>query len=142
MIPDLKGIGLFINDILHVSGNEVIKLCQNGAILVDIREDYETAARIFAIENTIFIPYSSLKDCFNELPDDKLLIIADSVGLRSKEAVIFLKNCGFKHVLNLAGGIVDWERAGYKVNKNPSEMLHGQCACMLKTNKGRKVKFK
>lgn len=117
MIPDLKGIGLVIDNMVHVSGNEVIQLCQKGAILVDIREDYETAARRFAIDNTIFVPYSILKQNYNDLPKDKLLIIADGVGLRSKETVQLLKNNGYKHVVNLAGGIVDWEREGYKVIK-------------------------
>jgi rhodanese-related sulfurtransferase len=142
MIPDLKGIGLVIDGMVHVSGNEVIQLCEKGAILVDIREEYETAARRFAIENTIFFPYSVLKQNYNDLPKDKLLIIADGVGLRSKEAVLLLKNNGYSHVINLAGGIVDWEREGYKVIKNKAEMFHGQCACMLKSNTGRKADFK
>lgn len=45
-------------------------------------------------------------------------------------------------LVNLAGGIVDWEREGYKVIKNKAEMLHGQCACMLKSITGRKADFK
>lgn len=142
MIPDLKGVGIIINGIVHVSGNEVIELCSNGAILVDIREEYETAARRFSVENQILLPNSSLMDHFIELPQDKLLIICDSVGLRSKEAVIFLKSQGFINVINLAGGIVDWERGGYPVNINPAEMMHGSCACMLKNIKGKKMNFK
>ena len=142
MDPGLKGIGIIINGMVHVSGNEVIQLCNKGAFLVDIREEYETAARLFDIENQIVFPKSTLSECFDKLPFDKLLIIADSVGLRSKEAVIFLKDHGFANVINLAGGIVDWERAGYPVLINPAEMMHGSCACVLKNIKGKKLHFK
>ena len=142
MIPDLAGKGITINDIVHISGNEVIELCEQGAVLVDIREENETAARIFDIKNLILLPNSVFKHNYDLLPKDKLLIIADGVGLRSKETVVFLKSNGFAYVINLAGGIVDWERAGYKVIKNPSEMLHGQCACMLKSDTGKKFGFK
>lgn len=142
MIQDVTRIGITIKGMVHVSGSEAIELCEKGAILVDIREETETAARQYAVENMILLPNSVLEQLYTELPRDKLLIIADGVGLRSKEAVLFLKKQGFKHVINLAGGIVDWERAGYKVRTNPDEMLHGQCACMLKSNTGKKFNFK
>ncbi len=142
MITELKNIGFEIDNIIHLSCEEVITLCKDGAILVDIREEFETVARQFAVKNMILLPNSILKAHFNELPHNNLLIIADSVGLRSKAAVLFLKDQGFNLIANLAGGIVDWERAGYKVNKNPAEMLHGQCACMLKSNTGKKFDFK
>jgi rhodanese-related sulfurtransferase len=141
MIPDLKGLGIIINGLVNVSGNEVIILCKNGAILVDIREEFETAARQFGIENHILFPNSSLMYHFIELPQDKLLIIGDRVGLRSKEAVIFLKNQGYINVTNLAVGIVDWERGGYPVYVNPAEMMHSSCAYMLKNIKGKKIAF-
>jgi rhodanese-related sulfurtransferase len=129
---DLKGRGNQINGIVHLTVDEVIELMQEGAVLVDIREEFETGSRQFDLEPVIFIPNSELKNYYSELPHDRFLIIADSVGLRSKEAVCFLMEHGYEHVLNLAGGIVDWERAGFSVIKDPKLMMHGQCACMLK----------
>lgn len=143
MIPDYQNIGNKIDDIIHIGVKEVLELFKNENVyLVDIREEYETAARQFDVIRVIFSPRSELNENYNSLPKDCLLIIADSVGLRSKEAVIFLKEKGFKHVLNLAGGIVDWERSGHSVIINPAETLHGQCACMLRSNTGRKTDFK
>jgi rhodanese-related sulfurtransferase len=143
MIPDYQKLGHKIDDIIHVGGNEVIELCKNDSVfLIDIREEYETAARQFDIDKVIFIPNSELKESYISLPHNCLLIIADSVGLRSKEAIAFLMEKGYKHVINLAGGIVDWERSGFNVIINPSETLHGQCACMLRSNTGRKPNFK
>ena len=143
MIPDYQNIGNKIGEIIHIGGKEVLELCKNNSVyLIDIREEYETAARQFDIERVIFLPNSELEETYNNLPQDFLLIIADSVGLRSKEAVLFLKEKGYQHIINLAGGIVDWERSGFNVIINPSETLHGQCACMLRSNTGRKSNFK
>ncbi len=142
MMLDSKNKGMKIAGILHFTARETIELCENGAVLVDIREEYETAARQFSVKNLIFLPNSEFNEHFNELPKDKFLIFADSVGLRSKEAVKFLLKNGFDNIGNLAGGIVDWERGGYKVITDSSEMLHGQCTCMLRTDKGKKIGFK
>ncbi|HAN79112.1 MAG TPA: hypothetical protein DCQ31_15775 [Bacteroidales bacterium] len=142
MIPDYKNGALIISNIVHFSAREAIDWCSKGAILLDIREEYETCARQFSVANCEFMPNSELKTHYKELPADQLLIIADSVGLRSKEAVIFLQKEGFEHTANLAGGIVDWEREGFPVITNPAEMLHGQCACRLRTNSGKKINYK
>jgi predicted sulfurtransferase len=66
------------------------------------------------------------------LPQDKYLIFADTVGLRSKEAVVLLKDKGFKKIANMAGGIVDWERDGFPLKANIEERLSGSCMCQLK----------
>jgi rhodanese-related sulfurtransferase len=52
----------------------------------------------------------------SELPQEKHLIFADTVGLRSKEAVVLLKDKGFIRIANMAGGIVDWERDGFHIH--------------------------
>lgn len=142
MIPHKTKIGFEIDTIINITGNEAIELCKNGAVMVDIREEYDTVVRQFDIENLILLPYSVFKEHYMKLPADVTLIIADGVGTRSKDIVIFLKSKQFENIMNLAGGIVDWVKAGHKVNKNKNEMLHGQCACMLKSNTGRKFDFK
>lgn len=142
MIHDFQKIEFVIDNIINVTGNQVNELCKTGAVLVDIREEYDTVARQFDVENLLLLPYSVFKDHYDKLPRDITLIIADGVGTRSKDTVIFLKSKGFDNVVNLAGGIVDWVKAGNKVIKNKKEMLHGQCACMLKSNSGRKFDFK
>jgi rhodanese-related sulfurtransferase len=71
-------------------------------------------------------------ELLSELPQDKYLIFADSVGLRSKEAVVLLKNKGLKNIVNMAGGIVDWERDGLPLKANIEERLSGSCMCQLK----------
>ncbi len=125
-----------------ISPSQVSNHCNEGAIFLDIREEFETAARRFGVPNTLFLPYSCLNSNLDKLPREKAIIVADSVGIRSKEAVLFLEKQGFENVINLAGGIVDWERTGHTVIINPNEMLHGQCVCTLRSASGKKSDFK
>ena len=69
---------------------------------------------------------------------DRYIIFADAVGLRSKEAVIFLKGKGYDKIANMAGGIVDWERDGLPIATDIRNRLSGSCMCQLKPReKGR-----
>lgn len=139
---DLQGKGILSNNITHVSAREAVELLNEGAILVDIREEYDTEVRKFDIENSLLIPNSIFYQQYHNLPKQNLLIIADCVGLRSKEAVLFLQNNGFENVVNLAGGIMDWEIDGCKVIKKSQDAYNGQCACVLKNKSGKKINFK
>ncbi len=78
------------------------------------------------------MPYSILADNYESLPTEVPVIIADSVGLRSHEAMVFLMTKGFSNIANLAGGIVEWERDGLPVKKDISGQLDGSCVCQLK----------
>ncbi len=132
---------MIINNIRHITASECVELCKESAVLVDLREEYETAAKQFGIENIIYLPWSEFFENYNKLPKTKLLIFADCVGLRSKEAVEFLGDKDFPQIANLAGGILDWERGGQKVIRNRDEMVAGVCACNMKSKK-RKINYK
>jgi rhodanese-related sulfurtransferase len=127
--------GLFINGIHHLSPKEALAAIARGAILVDIREEYETGMKAFDVPGVVYLANSSLRDEFEQLTADRPLILADSVGLRSKLAVAFLKERGFVDVANLNGGIVDWDAAGMPTRTNPDEQWVGSCACKLKPRK-------
>ncbi len=78
------------------------------------------------------MPKSRLADEYKTLPVEVLLIIADSVGLRSHEAMEFLIDQGFTNIANLAGGIVEWEHDGLPLKKDIAEQLDGSCTCQLR----------
>jgi len=61
-----------------------------------------------------------------------VLIVADSVGLFSHEAMIILKDLGFENIINLALGLVEWERDGMPVMIDQNERLSGSCVCQLR----------
>jgi rhodanese-related sulfurtransferase len=118
--------------ILNVSPGEAFELCGKGAVIVDVREEYLNNFKNFDVPETLFLPLSKLLMRFSELPLEKHLIFADTVGLRSKEAVVFLKDKGYTKIANMAGGIVDWERDKLPLKTNIAERLSGSCMCQLK----------
>jgi rhodanese-related sulfurtransferase len=85
---------------------------ENNAVLLDVREERLTGYNNFNVTKVIKMPKSTIADNYKNLPRDVPIIIADSVGLSSHEAMEFLISKGFSNLANLAGGIVDWERDG------------------------------
>jgi hypothetical protein len=61
------------------------------------------------------------------------MIIVDSSGIHSKDAVKFLKEKGLGSLIaNLAGGLVEWERDEMPLIIDKSEQLSGSCMCQLR----------
>ena len=134
-----ENYGFISCGILNVSPLESYELCGKGAIIVDVREVYLNNFKNFDVPEILFIPISKLVQELSELPQEKYLIFADTVGLRSKEAVVLLKEKGFIKIANMAGGIVDWERDGLPLKTNIEERLSGSCMCQLKPREGKKI---
>lgn len=130
--------GFISSGIFNVSPGEALELCRKGAVIVDVREEYSYNFKKFDVPEILFIPISKLVQKLSELPRDKYIIFADTVGLRSKGAVILVKEKGFNKIANMAGGIVDWERDGLPLKTNIEERLSGSCMCQLKPREGRK----
>ena len=138
--------GLFDNysfvscGILNVSPHEASELCGKGAVIIDVRDEYLNNFKKFDVQEILFLPLSKLLQKLSELPQDKSLIFVDTAGLRSKEAVVLLKDKGFIKIANMAGGIVDWERDGLPIKTNIEERLSGSCMCQLKPREASKDK--
>lgn len=124
--------GFFAHGVLNMTPKESFELCREGAIIVDVREPYMNNFKMFGIENAICLPYSELRKSYQNLPADQLLIFADAVGLKSREAVVFMNVHGYEKVANMAGGIVDWERDGLPISTDINARLSGSCMCQLK----------
>ena len=131
--------GFVSSGIFNVSPREAFELCGKGAVIVDVREEYLNNFKNFDVPEILFFPISRLVQELSELPQDKYLIFADTVGLRSKEAVVLLKDKGFIKIANMAGGIVDWERDGLPLKTNIEERLSGSCMCQLKPKKSKRT---
>ena len=127
--------GFISNGVLHLTPMEAWQAIQDGAILVDVRPEFQVKMKSFAVPNIIFCPYDEIQRQFDLLPRKKFLVLADAVGLRSKECINFLKEKGFINISNLAGGIMDWEKDGLPLDKDPSRQLNGPCVCMLRSKK-------
>src|SRR6476660_1720638 len=74
--------------------------------IIDVREPNEY--QINRIPGSELIPLGDIPKRYGELnPEDELVMQCKS-GARSGRAADFLRSVGFKRVLNLKGGIVDW----------------------------------
>ena len=134
MKEHFNNLGFEINGILHLSGRQALECIEAGALLVDVREDYEIGIKDFGITGKVECPVSNFENFMHTLPADRPLIIADCVGLHSKECVLKLLEKGFSKVANLVGGVAAWERDGLPM-KNNAETMSGQCPCMIKSRK-------
>ena len=125
--------GFVSSGFLNLAASEAYKeATENNAIILDIRELRLIGYKNFDVPKVIHIPNSTLAENYSSLPADIPLIVADSVGLRSHEAMVFLQSKGFTNIANLAGGIVDWERDGLPLKKDVTEQLDGSCVCQLR----------
>ena len=127
--------GFIINGVLHLSPKEVLKECEQGAILIDIRRETEYAYKKFNVQNIYYLKSDYIKEHYAELPKDRPLIIADQAGVHSKEIVMFLESRGFENVANLIGGIFEWDKSGLPLRVDNREMLSGSCLCVLRKKK-------
>ena len=127
--------GNVIKGVINFSPREVLEECRNGALLLDMRREYEIAYKQFDVPKVIFARIDFIKENYDELPKDVPLIIADHAGVHSKEITQFLMEKGFDNVANLAGGIFEWDRDGLPLKIDQGSMLSGQCLCVLRTKK-------
>jgi rhodanese-related sulfurtransferase len=127
--------GFIINGILNLSPKEALEECKHGAIIIDMRREFEYAYKQFDVDKTFYMKADSIKENFEDIAKDKPLIIADQAGVHSKEIVKFLMEKGFENVANLIGGIFEWDKDGLPLKIDNKEMLSGACLCVLRKKK-------
>jgi rhodanese-related sulfurtransferase len=91
-----------------VGPSDALALIDAGALLVDVREDFEWQAG--HAEMARHVPLGELEERVGELPRDKQLVLVCRAGGRSARATAFLLGSGFQ-ASNLAGGMTAWAAA-------------------------------
>jgi rhodanese-related sulfurtransferase len=79
-----------------------------GLHVLDVREDDEW--RSGHIDGALHIPLHDLPSRVSDVPEGQTLVVC-KVGGRSAQAVAYLQQSGHE-VVNLDGGMLDWEAAG------------------------------
>jgi rhodanese-related sulfurtransferase len=130
--------GIRREKILHLTPAETKAVCEKGALLVDVREDYMNDFKMFDVPEVIYCPYSQLKNAYDQLPRDKHLVFADAAGIYSKLAAAFLISKGFDQIANMAGGLIEWERDQLPLIVDKEERLSGSCMCQLRKRERKK----
>ncbi len=102
------------------------------ALLLDVRRDFERSMRTVDVEQFFALEAEKIAEKYSALPQDKLILIIDSVGLKSKNVYEYLKGQGFINIAIIIGGVVEWEKDGLPICKNPDFNYGGQCLCQVK----------
>ncbi|MGE0351904.1 MAG: rhodanese-like domain-containing protein [Gemmatimonadales bacterium] len=88
---------------------------RNGHAVVDVRWQAEWEAG--HLPGARHVPLGYLTDRLDELSRDQPLVLQCQTGARSVIAASLLQAQGFSRVSNLAGGMVEWEKAGLPVER-------------------------
>jgi len=80
----------------------------NPPTVLDVREPWEI--EIASVDGAVNIPLSELPNRVGELSRDTPLAVMCHHGGRSAHATAWLRNQGFDHATNVAGGIDAWAR--------------------------------
>jgi rhodanese-related sulfurtransferase len=81
--------------------------------LLDIRSEAEVLQGV--LPKSEHLPMHLIPLRAQELPRDKDVVLYCRSGARSFHACAFLMQQGFRNVVNLRGGIIDWARQGYEI---------------------------
>ena len=95
----------------EVNVDEAYQLVQDGAFLLDVREQYEWDD--FHATDATLIPLGELASRVDEVPRDQDIVVICNSGNRSQEGRDILFNAGFESATSVAGGSQAWRTAGY-----------------------------
>ena len=94
-------------------------------VTVDVREANEFAD-VRLEKDVVLVPLSEFAARFEELPRDRPLLMMCAGGTRSAAATGHLLRNGYADVVNVAGGIKDWQAVGLPVKRGPVQPGEGQ----------------
>ncbi len=88
-------------------------------VIIDVRTPAEFQGRTGHIKNAQLKPVNEIKQWASEIDSlkEKQIILVCAVGGRSGYAAKFLKNQGFKHLINMKGGMMAWNSRGLPVER-------------------------
>jgi adenylyltransferase/sulfurtransferase len=99
-----------MNNTIDLQPQELKERLDRGddVFLLDVREPWEHA--LASLPDSVLIPLGQLHHNLEEMDPDAEIVAYCHHGIRSLQAVAFLKNFGLKKVKHLAGGIDAWSR--------------------------------
>jgi len=101
----------------EISVQEANDLRENGAFILDVREQYEWDEK--HIPGATLIPLGELASRVDELPDNQEIVVVCRSGNRSQTGRDILIEAGFDSVTSMAGGINQWISSGFEAVFGP-----------------------
>jgi rhodanese-related sulfurtransferase len=102
---------------LAVNVNDAYELRENGAFVLDVREQFEWDE--VHIPGATLIPLGELESRLDEVPLDEEILVVCRSGNRSATARDILLSSGYTNVTSLSGGMNDWVINSYEVEQGP-----------------------
>lgn len=99
-------------DVPEIDITEAVKHRADGAPVIDVREPDEYAEG--HVPGAVLIPLATVADRLADVPVVGAVLIICKSGGRSRNAAEFLRTQGID-AINVAGGTMDWIRAGHPV---------------------------
>lgn len=95
---------------LQIDVQELSRWRETGVAhaVLDVREPWETA--LCLIDGSIVVPLGSVPGAIDRLPEDRPIVVTCHHGMRSMQAVNWLRRNGRANAVNLSGGIDAWAR--------------------------------
>jgi molybdopterin/thiamine biosynthesis adenylyltransferase/rhodanese-related sulfurtransferase len=93
-----------------ISATDLAAALERGdeLVLLDVREPWE--AEIASIPDSMLVPLGSLESVVDKLDPAEDFVVYCHSGVRSAQALAFLRERGFDHAKHLEGGIAAWGR--------------------------------
>lgn len=95
----------------NITTNQLASLLEernrDDLFFVDVRETHEY--RDGHIEEFSNIPLSIMEQELELIPKEKTVVIICRSGNRSLQAANILKDLGYNHLINVKGGMLDWQ---------------------------------
>jgi len=130
---DPEKVKIISNGVPNLLTGDAFKLLNEGAILIDMRKEFFWRWKRFDVESCLCLPPDKVQQHITECPDQQVFILTEtSTSEKSSKIISNLIQNGVKHIYNLAGGFVEWERGGFPIIEEKRNRLSGSCMCQLK----------
>ena len=96
---------------LEISVSQAVEKRTAGAFILDVREPSEWDQA--HISGAILIPLGQLPNRLSEIPKDQEVVVVCRSGNRSAAGRDILLKAGYTTVTSMAGGMNQWQAAGY-----------------------------
>jgi adenylyltransferase/sulfurtransferase len=99
--------GMSSGHLASVTPSELMQrlAAHDNLVLVDVRQPEELQGPLGALPGAVNIPLPDLPDRFQEIPQDKDVVLICRTGNRSAQAYAFLARHGYTRLYNLTGGM-------------------------------------
>jgi len=108
-----------LNKVLQMEPAIVKSKMDGESVIIDVRESAELHGELGHIKGSRLVTLANIPASLDELEAvrDKEIILVCRSGARSTTAAAILKGLGFSNVNNLKGGMLEWNKLGFPVER-------------------------